>query len=134
MTRDELLARIWIDPKRCFGKPCIRGHRIWVSLVPDLYDNEDGVLYFYAEDDVPCAGGRTATAAMLMCVNCKGNADKKPAGSGWVVVMLDAGEAGAQKAGIYGCRFDQNGQPTAFAAATIDERNDDIVIAVAAER
>ena len=36
MTREELLARIWIDPKRCFGKPCIRGHRIWVSLILDL--------------------------------------------------------------------------------------------------
>ena len=36
MTRDELLQRIWIDPKRCFGKPCIRGHRIWVSLILDL--------------------------------------------------------------------------------------------------
>lgn len=35
-TRDELLARISIDPLRCFGKPCIRGHRIWVSLVLDL--------------------------------------------------------------------------------------------------
>jgi uncharacterized protein (DUF433 family) len=28
--------RIWIDPARCFGKPCIRGHRIWVSLILDL--------------------------------------------------------------------------------------------------
>jgi uncharacterized protein (DUF433 family) len=36
MTREELLGRIWIDPKRCFGKPCIRGHRIWVSLILDL--------------------------------------------------------------------------------------------------
>jgi uncharacterized protein (DUF433 family) len=36
MTREQLLSRIWIDPKRCFGKPCIRGHRIWVSLVLDL--------------------------------------------------------------------------------------------------
>jgi len=36
MTREELLARIWIDPKRCFGKPCVRGHRIWVSLILDL--------------------------------------------------------------------------------------------------
>ena len=35
-TNDELLARIWIDPNRCFGKPCIRGTRIWVSLVLDL--------------------------------------------------------------------------------------------------
>jgi len=36
LQREQLLARIWIDPKRCFGKPCIRGHRIWVSLILDL--------------------------------------------------------------------------------------------------
>lgn len=32
-TRDELLRRISIDPTVCFGKPCIRGTRIWVSLI-----------------------------------------------------------------------------------------------------
>jgi uncharacterized protein (DUF433 family) len=36
MNKKELLARISIDPDICFGKPCIRGHRIWVSLVLDL--------------------------------------------------------------------------------------------------
>jgi uncharacterized protein (DUF433 family) len=36
MTRDELLSRISIDPNVCFGKPCIRGHRIWVSLILDF--------------------------------------------------------------------------------------------------
>jgi uncharacterized protein (DUF433 family) len=36
MTRGQLLARIAIDPKVCFGKPCIKGHRIWVSLILDL--------------------------------------------------------------------------------------------------
>jgi uncharacterized protein (DUF433 family) len=36
MTREQLLQRIWIDPARCAGKPCIRGHRIWVSLILDL--------------------------------------------------------------------------------------------------
>jgi uncharacterized protein (DUF433 family) len=36
MTRQELPARISIDPDICFGKPCIRGHRIWVSLILDL--------------------------------------------------------------------------------------------------
>ena len=36
MTREELQQRIWIDPQRCSGKPCIRGHRIWVSLILDL--------------------------------------------------------------------------------------------------
>ena len=36
MKRDKLLERISIDPRVCFGKPCIRGSRIWVSLVLDL--------------------------------------------------------------------------------------------------
>lgn len=36
MTRTELLSRISIDPNVCFGKPSIKGHRIWVSLVLDL--------------------------------------------------------------------------------------------------
>jgi len=36
MERDELLKRISIDPNVCFGKPCIRGHRIWVSLILDF--------------------------------------------------------------------------------------------------
>jgi uncharacterized protein (DUF433 family) len=35
LSREELLKRIWIDPGRCGGKPCIRGHRIWVSLILD---------------------------------------------------------------------------------------------------
>jgi uncharacterized protein (DUF433 family) len=36
MTRDELLNRISINPQVCFGKPCIKGRRIWVSLVLDF--------------------------------------------------------------------------------------------------
>ena len=30
------LDRIVTDPAVCHGKPCIRGHRIWVSLIIDL--------------------------------------------------------------------------------------------------
>ncbi len=36
MTHEQLLARIVTDPAICHGKPCIRGHRIWVSLIVDL--------------------------------------------------------------------------------------------------
>jgi uncharacterized protein (DUF433 family) len=35
-AREELLSRISIDPNICHGKPCIRGHRIWVSLILDF--------------------------------------------------------------------------------------------------
>ena len=36
MSSSQLLSRISIDPKICFGKPCIRGHRIWVSFILDF--------------------------------------------------------------------------------------------------
>ncbi len=36
MQRESLLQRILIDPNICFGKPCIRGTRIWVSLILDF--------------------------------------------------------------------------------------------------
>jgi uncharacterized protein (DUF433 family) len=36
MTREQLLSRISIDPTVCFGKPCIKGHRLWVSLILDF--------------------------------------------------------------------------------------------------
>ena len=36
MNKEELLSRITINPEICFGKPCIRGRRIWVSLILDF--------------------------------------------------------------------------------------------------
>lgn len=36
MDRQALLSRITINPEICFGKPCIRNHRIWVSLILDF--------------------------------------------------------------------------------------------------
>ena len=33
---DKLLQRISLDPQICGGKPCIKGTRIWVSLVLDF--------------------------------------------------------------------------------------------------
>jgi uncharacterized protein (DUF433 family) len=38
---NTLLNRIVIDPEVCGGKPCVKGTRIWVSLILDLL--ADGV-------------------------------------------------------------------------------------------
>ena len=40
---NPLLERISIDPNVCFGKPCIRGTRIWVSLILDFLANGDTI-------------------------------------------------------------------------------------------
>ncbi len=47
---NPLLERITINPEVCFGKPCIRGTRIWVSLILDFLANgatEERVLKEY---------------------------------------------------------------------------------------
>ena len=36
---NPLLERISIDSNVCFGKPCIRGTRIWVALILDFLAN-----------------------------------------------------------------------------------------------
>ncbi len=35
MERRELLKRISVNPEVCFGKPCIKGTRVWISLIVD---------------------------------------------------------------------------------------------------
>jgi uncharacterized protein (DUF433 family) len=52
MKHEELLKRITIDPNICFGKPCIRGTRIWVTLIVDnLADGvpEEEILSAYPQ-------------------------------------------------------------------------------------
>lgn len=46
---NKLLKRISVDPNICFGKPCIRGTRIWVSLVLDLLANGTTIEEVLAE-------------------------------------------------------------------------------------
>jgi uncharacterized protein (DUF433 family) len=37
---NPLLERISIDPRICGGKPCIKGTRIWVSLILDFLSED----------------------------------------------------------------------------------------------
>jgi uncharacterized protein (DUF433 family) len=48
----HLLERISIDPNVCFGKPCIKGTRIWVSLILDFMaagESEADILAAYPQ-------------------------------------------------------------------------------------
>jgi len=45
-----LLARITVDPNICFGRPCIKGHRVCVALILDyLADGLDPTPLIDAE-------------------------------------------------------------------------------------
>ncbi len=48
-STNPLLERISVDPNVCFGKPCIRGTRIWVSLILDLLASGMGFDEIMAE-------------------------------------------------------------------------------------
>jgi len=93
-----------------------------------VWDDEDKVLFLYAEGEFPCANGGTGTGDMLIAINGQGNSRGRPAGSGWYLVTLDEGECKVKAAGAYGCKFDAKGNLTACGTAVLDEKNDDVVI------
>ncbi|MGH2749907.1 MAG: DUF433 domain-containing protein [Actinomycetota bacterium] len=51
MAVEKLLERISTDPNVCGGRPCIRGHRIWVSLILGLL--ADGMSFDDILDEYP---------------------------------------------------------------------------------
>jgi uncharacterized protein (DUF433 family) len=63
------LDRIAIDPQICFGKPCIKGTRIWVSLILDFLasgESEAQILAAYPQlepDDIRAALAYAAEVA-----------------------------------------------------------------------
>jgi uncharacterized protein (DUF433 family) len=61
VTREELAKHISVDPKVCFGRPVIRGTRIWVALIVDNLaegTSEEELLHTYPQltrDDIRAA-------------------------------------------------------------------------------
>ena len=96
-----------------------------------IWDDEDKMLYFYYEGGFKCKNGNTGTGAVLIGVNGKNNPRNKPAGSGFYAVSLDKDECGAEEAGLWGCKFDAAGNPTACGTAAVDDKYDDIIILTA---
>jgi uncharacterized protein (DUF433 family) len=77
MDRDQLLMRISIDPKICFGKPCVRGDRM-VSLILDLLANgetADQVLEAYPgleeADVLACIAYGAEMAERCVCLRVR---------------------------------------------------------------
>lgn len=67
---NQLLERISVDPQICFGKPCIKGTRIWVSLVLDFLsagNSVEAILELYPqlkhEDVLACIAYGAAMSA-----------------------------------------------------------------------
>ena len=98
-----------------------------------VWDDEDGVLLAWKDGTFTCPGGGTGAGEILIGINAPNNPRKRPAGSGFWLAAVDKSECGAQAAGIVGCKFDAQGNPTACGAAKYDEATDDLVIVAAAK-
>ena len=62
MNNQKLLERISINPEICFGKPCIKGHRICVSLILDFL--ADGMTIVEILEEYP----QLTTEDILACI------------------------------------------------------------------
>lgn len=99
-----------------------------------LWDDEDRVLFIATQDDVACKSGvgkakfAEERGGVLIAIFGEGNTHKQPAGSGWYLAYLDAGQCQAQAAGLYGCGFDAQGKATTCGSVTLDEKNDAVTI------
>src|SRR5215467_11704803 len=93
-----------------------------------LYDPNVGVRYGYREDDFRCANGQPAHGSILEALYSQGNQARKRAGSGWYAVGLDEGKCAAKESGVYGCKFDANGNATEGAAAAINRQTGELDI------
>jgi hypothetical protein len=93
-----------------------------------VWDDEDKVLYAYASGSFTCKNGGKGSGDLLIAAYGAGNPKQRPAGSGFWVADLDAGECGAQAAGLFGCKFDAKGNETACGAAVLDAKTDDLTI------
>ena len=95
-----------------------------------LFDAVRGILYTYREDNYACRNGTQENGSVLMGIYTKGNKAGKPAGSGWYMVAVKAGQCGMTKAGTFGCRFDASGKLTQCGTANVNEKSGELEVAI----
>jgi hypothetical protein len=96
-----------------------------------VWDGADKVLLSSSSGTFTCSNGSTGTGELLVAVNGAGNTRGRPAGSGFWVASMDKGQCGIPAGSTWGCRFNASGTATACGVATIDQKNNDVIIVTA---
>jgi hypothetical protein len=96
-----------------------------------LWDDESKMLFLYGGGELRCTRGGWGSGDLMIAVYGEGNPRGRPAGSGWYLVTLDAGECSANMDGAYGCRFDAGQTPTTCGMALVDAQTNDLLFATA---
>jgi hypothetical protein len=96
-----------------------------------VWDGKDKVLYSNSTGTFTCKNGATGSGELLVAVNGTGNKWGRPAGSGFWLAAMDKAACGVQADALWGCKFDTSGTATACGVATLDQKNDDLIIVTA---
>lgn len=96
-----------------------------------VWDGTDKVLFASSPGTFTCSSGATGTGELLVAVNGAGNTRGRPVGSGFWVASMDKGQCGIPAGTTWGCKFDASGTATACGAATIDQKNNDVILVTA---
>jgi len=94
-----------------------------------VWDGQDKVLFSNSSGTFQCQNGATGSGELLIAVNGQGNKWGRPAGSGFWLASMDKGACGVHADALWGCRFDPSGNATACGVATLDQTNNDLIIA-----
>jgi hypothetical protein len=93
-----------------------------------VWDGADKVLLSSSSGTFTCSNGSTGSGELLVAVNGQGNQWGRPVGSGFWVASMDKGQCGIPAGSMWGCRFNSRGTATGCGAATIDQKNNDVII------
>jgi hypothetical protein len=96
-----------------------------------VWDGKDKVLFSDSAGTFTCKNGATGSGELLVAVNGAGNKWGRPVGSGFWVASMDKGQCGVHQDALWGCKFDASGTSTECGVATLDQKNNDLVIATA---
>ena len=96
-----------------------------------VWDGADKVLLSNSTGTFTCNNGSTGTGELLVAVNGAGNTRGRPVGSGFWVASMDKGQCGIPAGTMWGCRFNASGTATACGVATIDQKNNDVILVTA---
>jgi hypothetical protein len=93
-----------------------------------MWDASSKIFYAFAHTNLRCAHGKSIEGNVLVGVYGKRNILGKTTGAGWWVVELAQNQCQAPLAGLYGCKFDAQGNNLACGRAQLDPRINDMAI------
>lgn len=117
------------DPKNSFwNEPVDLAGTGTVVNSDMLWDASSKILYFFAHTTLRCTHGKPVEGDILMGIYGKRNFLNRSPGSGWWVANLSADQCEIAVPGLYGCKFDAQGNILACGRAELDTRINDMAI------